>query len=295
MDWITAIKSFLAVVDAHSFTKAAEKRHTSPAGISRQISWLEEHLNVILLTRTTRALQLTEEGKFFYQKGKQLIADLGEITQIVQKQQKVLSGPLKITLPISFGTLHPFVELIKTFSDKYPDIEINLDFSNQVRDLLADEVDIAFRAKPFDGASYTSFKILTLPVGLFASSSYLSKKGTPKSLEDLTAHNCLGHQYIGSMEWEFTNQKKVSVSGNTQSNASQPLIELAKSGQGIIRTLEIYVLEELKNNRLQPILKKEWPAAIPIYLLARSDINTPLRVKAFCEFAHQWFTKNKKL
>lgn len=285
MDWITSIKSFITVVDMNSFTKAAEKRFTSPAGISRHINWLEEHLKVPLLIRTTRSLQLTEEGKFFYQKAKLLLADLDETIQTLQKQQKILRGPLKITLPTSFGGFSPIIKLLYEFSAQYPDIEMNLDFSNQVRDLLAEGIDIAFRLAALTDSNYSSVELLSLQPGLFAAPSYLAKRGMPQSIEDLAQHNCIQHQYIGHMQWGFKQQQKVIVSGNVQSNVGQPLVELAKAGLGVIRTLESYVADEVKNNLLQPLLKEEWPEALMIYLVYRSDMNTPLRVKAFADFA----------
>lgn len=291
MDWITSMQTFICVIDANSFNKAAEKLLTSPAGVSRQVSWLETKLNVTLLSRTTRALHLTEEGRFFYQKSKQLLANLDEITQSLQKNQKTLSGPIKITLPISFGELAPIIQLINEFSTAYSNIEINLDFSNRVQDLINEEIDIAFRSKPYEGNNYFSVKILTLQLGVFAAPSYLAKKGVPKNINELTNHNCLSHHHIGNLEWEFKNQKKISVKGNIQSNAGQPLIELAKLGHGVIRTFEIYIHNELKKNILQPILKKSWPDAVDIYLLVRSDLNTPLRVKTFADFAYQKLNK----
>ena len=291
MDWITAMQTFISVVDANSFNKAAEKLLTSPAGVSRQVSWLETQLNVTLLFRTTRVLHLTEEGKLFYQKSKQFIANLNEITQSFEKNQKTLSGPLKITLPISFGGLELIIQLINEFSKTYPDIEINLYFSNRVQDLIQEEIDIAFRSKPYEGNNYFSVKILTLQLGIFAAPSYLTKKGVPKSIHELTNHNCLSHHHIGNLEWEFKDQEKISITGNIQSNAGQPLIELAKLGHGIIRTFKIYIQQELKTNILQPILKKSWPDAVDIYLLVRSDLNTPLRVKTFADFAYQKLNK----
>lgn len=293
MDWINAIKSFIAVIDAHSFTKAAENRFTSPAGISRQIRWLEQQLNVTLITRSTRTLQLTAEGKFFYQKAEQLLADLTEITQSLQNQNRLLSGPLKITLPISFGTIDTINQLIFSFSQQHPKIEMQLDFSNRTYDLITEEIDIAFRATPFTGNHYSSVKILDMQIGLFAAPAYLAAKGNPKTLEELASHNCLGHQYIGRMEWEMKNNKKIWVAGNVKANASHPLIELAKLGQGIIRTLENYVKKEVEDNKLQPILKKEWPAPIGIYMVIRADATIPLRVKAFRDFANKWFGKEE--
>lgn len=291
MDWVTNSKSFIDVVDSNSFTKAAEKRFTSPAGISRRITWLEDHLGVTLLARTTRTLQLTEEGRFFYEKSKQLLASLEEITQQLQTRRQVLKGSIKITLPISFGGFAEIVNLFKAFLAHHPDIELNLDFSNQNHDLLAEEIDLAFRAGLYVHKAYVSRKITSLQMGIFATVEYLAKKGTPQAVAELVEHNCLQHQYIAYSEWEFKNQQKVAVTGNIRANASQPLIELGKAGLGIIRTLTLYVEDDLKNNTLQPVLTDHWPDPLDIYLIYRTGVTIPTRITAFAEFALEWFHK----
>ncbi len=291
MDWISNIKSFIDVVDTHSFTKAAEKRFTSPAGISRRIAWLEDRLGVSLLARTTRTLRLTTEGSFFYERSKQLLANLEEITQEVHNRGNVLKGPLKITLPVSFGEFTELMQLFKSFIDEHPAIELNLDFSNSPRDLLAEEIDIAFRSAPSGEPQYQSQKILALQMGIFAAPAYLAQKGEPQSILDIPLHNCLLHKHMGYFEWEFSEGRKIAVSGNIQANASQPLIELAKAGSGIVRTLMIYVLDAIRNNTLQAILENDWPKPVDIYLVYRSGAATAARIHAFAEFASAWFDK----
>jgi len=282
MNWINNIKGFIAVVDHQSFSKAAEKRYTSAAGLSRRVSWLEEQLGVVLIQRTTRTLQLTEEGKQFYERGKKLLAELEELTTQLQTQQKILKGPIKVTMPNAFSEMPLVTHIIKDFIIQHPTLELILDLSNQTYDLTTAEIDIAFRMNAYSGVGYESKKLSKLTIGIFASPDYLKQHGTPKTIRELTQHNCLLHYNIGYNEWEFKNGKKQPVNGNVKSNTSRLLIEYAKSGLGIIRTLENYITEEITAGDLKPILKHEWLKPLDLYIIYKT--NAPLRVKTLVDF-----------
>lgn len=284
MDWLSNIKSFIDVIDHQSFTKAAEKRYASPAAISRRISWLEDRLGVKLIERTTRTLQLTEEGKYFYEKGKQLIANLNDITTQLQTQKQIVKGPLKITMPYSFSESKLVKTIISEFIATHTQVDLILDLSNKLTDLINEEIDIAFRASPDTTTGYTSEKISLLNLGIYASPEYLEKHGIPKKISELSNHNCLLHYHMGFIEWEFKNHQKQIVNGNIKSNATKVLIEYAKNGLGIVRTLDNYVNDEIKNKILIPILQNFWPEPLPLYLIYRTQPTTPLRVKAFVEY-----------
>lgn len=283
MDWLTNIKSFIDVANYQSFTKAAEKRYSSPAVLSRRIAWLEEELGVSLMQRTTRSLQLTEEGKQFYIKGKQWLAHLGEITLQLQNQQQVVQGPLHITMPYAFGETKLTSELIAKFAAEQPNIELILNFTNQNLDLIENSIDIAFRASPFEGKDYSSLKLTTIKLGVYASSNYLRNHPPIKTLNDITSHNCLLHHQIGYTEWEFKAGKKILVSGNLKSNASRALIEFAKQDLGLVRTLDCYVKKDVKAKTLQPILESQWHE-IHLYLISKDKPTAALRVQAFVDF-----------
>lgn len=287
MDWLSNIKSFIDVIDHQSFTKAAEKRYASPAAISRRISWLEDHLGVKLIERTTRTLQLTEEGKYFYEKGKQLIANLNDITTQLQTQKQIIKGPLKITMPYSFNETQLVKTIISDFIATHTQIDLILDLSNKLSDLINEEIDVAFRTHSYTSPGYASEKIALLNIGVYASPDYLKKHGIPKKISDLANHNCLLHYHMGFIDWEFKNHQKQIVNGNIKSNATKVLIEYAKKGLGVVRTLDNYVNVEIKNKTLIPILQNYWPDPLSLYLVYRMQPTTPLRVKTFVDYIQQ--------
>lgn len=284
MDWLSNIKSFIDVIDHQSFSKAAEKRYASPAAISRRITWLEDRLGVKLIQRTTRTLQLTEEGKYFYEKGKQLIANLNDITTQLQTQKQVVKGPLKITMPYSFSETKLVNKIISDFITSYAQIDLTLDLSNKIVDLINEEIDVAFRTSDYAITGYVSEKITLLKLGIYASPAYLNKNGTPKKLTDLINHNCLLHYHMGYIDWEFKNHQKQIVHGNIKSNATKVLIEYAKNGLGLVRTLENYVGDELKNRTLIPVLQNLWPEPLSLYMVYRTQPTIPLRVITFIDY-----------
>lgn len=286
MDWLTNIQTFIDVVDYQSFTKAADKRFSSPAVFSRRIVWLEEQLGVTLMQRTTRSLQLTEEGRQLYTKGKQWLTHLDEITQQLQNQQQVLKGPLYVTMPYSFADTKIVSTLIAEFASQHPQIELTLNFTNETLDLIKEDVDVALRAVPYQGVGYTSYKIASIGLGVYGSPTYFKKHGIPKNLRELSQHNCLLHTTIGHAEWEFLHGEKVLVSGNLKMNATRALIQFAIQGQGLIYTLDCYVTPYIANKQLQPILQKKWQM-LNLYLVYKNKPNIPQRVHTFVEYMQQ--------
>ncbi|CAN5430191.1 LysR family transcriptional regulator [soil metagenome] len=289
MDWLTNIKSFIDVADYQSFTQAATERHSSPAVLSRRVAWLEDRLGVTLMQRTTRSLQLTEEGHQFYAKGKQWLAYLNEITLLLQNQQQVLKGPIHITMPYSFGETKLVSELMAKFAVENPHIEFNLNFSNVTYDLIKHDIDIAFRALPYHGAGYTSIIIATVQLGIYGSPVYFSTHGVPKKIPDLTEHNCMLHQEIGYAEWEFQGGKKIYVSGNIKTNSTRALINFCRQGVGLIRMLDCYVNSDVAVNTLQPVLEKRWQT-MNLYLVYKDRPTIPHRVQIFIDYIKTQFS-----
>ncbi|MDR3490424.1 MAG: LysR substrate-binding domain-containing protein [Gammaproteobacteria bacterium] len=290
MDWITNIKSFIDVVDTNSFSKAADKRYSSAATISRRITWLEDQVGVQLLARTTRSLKLTEEGKFFYEKCKIILDNLNVISQGL-RQEQALAGTIKITMPISFEKNSFLLDVFQAFLEIYPQVKLDLNFSNDRCDLLANDFDIAFRAAKDKVAGYHSEELMKLNLGIYASPAYLLKNGIPKTLKNLEHHNCLVNQHLGHVEWEFKNGVRKKIAGNVKSNSTPSLVNLAIKGLGIVRTLEHFAVDALERNQLQPVLDSMWPAPLTIYLVYRSDSAAPKRVQKFVEFIKNKFSQ----
>ena len=144
MDKFEDIQAFVAVVEAGSFTAAAERLNTAKSAVSRRVSALEERLGVQLLRRTTRVLNLTDTGKSFYEHGTRILSDLEEAEAAVQQAHGELRGTLRIALPLSFGVRH-MCGPIAAFSRQHPKVKFDLDLNDRRVDLIEENVDMALR------------------------------------------------------------------------------------------------------------------------------------------------------
>jgi DNA-binding transcriptional LysR family regulator len=144
MDKFEDLQAFVAVVEAGSFTAAAERLDTAKSAISRRISALEERLGVQLLQRTTRTLNLTETGRSFYERSARILSDLDEAESAVQQQHGDLRGTLRIALPLSFGVRH-MCKPIAAFARMHQGLRFDLDLNDRRIDLIEEGIDLAVR------------------------------------------------------------------------------------------------------------------------------------------------------
>lgn len=144
MDRFEDMQAFVAVVEAGSFTAAADRLDSAKSAISRRVSALEERLGVQLLSRTTRRINLTATGRSYYERSARILADLNEAESAVAQEHGELRGTLRIALPLSFGIRH-MCEPIAEFSRRHPRVEFDLDLNDRRIDLVEDGVDLAVR------------------------------------------------------------------------------------------------------------------------------------------------------
>ncbi|MGB5166563.1 MAG: LysR family transcriptional regulator, partial [Woeseiaceae bacterium] len=144
MDKFEDIQAFVAVVEAGTFTAAADRLDTAKSAVSRRVSALEERLGVQLLRRTTRVLNLTETGRAFYEHAKRILSDLEEAEAAVQQEHGELRGTLRVALPLSFGVRH-MCGPIATFGKLHPQVQFDLDLNDRRVDLIEENMDVALR------------------------------------------------------------------------------------------------------------------------------------------------------
>ena len=144
MDKFEDLQAFVAVVEAGTFTAAADRLNIAKSAVSRRVSALEERLGVQLLRRTTRVLNLTETGQSFYEHSARILADLDEAEAAVQQEHGELSGTLRVALPLSFGVRH-MCKPIAAFTPRHPRLKFVLDLNDRRIDLFEEGVDVAVR------------------------------------------------------------------------------------------------------------------------------------------------------
>jgi len=254
MEW-QGISEFVAVAENNSFTKAAKKLAISTAQVSRQVTELEQRLNIKLLYRTTRKVSLTFEGEVFFQHCKQILNNLQEAERAIASLQSKPQGKIKLTAPATYGE-KIILPIMNNFLISHKEISIDVNLTNHQLDLVNEGYDLAIRLGKLKDSSLMASKITQRKIYLCAAPNYLQAFGTPHSLSELTHHNCL----LGTRDfWRFiegTKEVNMRVSGTLRCNNGQALLDAALKGIGIVQLPDYYVETAIKAGKLVTLLNQ---------------------------------------
>lgn len=287
MDKFNAISVFCKVIETQSFTQAAAKQNMSVAMVSKLISQLEEQLNTRLLQRTTRKISPTEAGLLYYQHCHPILTELEEAEANISNLATTLQGSLKISVPRDFGLKFIAPNLSK-FITAHPNLHIDIEFDDRMVDLVAEGIDLALRIGHLNDSSLVAKKIATSSTHFVASPEYLKKRGIPHKPTDLTEHDCLLYKTRDNqIYWEFEQHNKihrVKMQSKLICNNGLTLVELAKSGLGIINSPKFFIENELKSGQLVEILSDYKQQELNLYLVYPHRRHLTAKVKAFIDF-----------
>jgi len=287
MDRLACIKSFVRTVETGSFSAVAREMQTTQPTISKQIAALEKYLDVQLLTRSTRKLQLTEAGTQFYTHCQEILDTVAAAEASVGKRQEP-SGNLGISCPVSFGRLM-IVPRLKTFLSRYPQIKVDLMMSDHFVNLVEEGVDVAIRIGTNQDTSLIAERIGTTRLVTIAAVSYLEQVGEPQSPQELIDHNCIVFTRLSTPnEWHF--QKSlgssivVKVKGNLRVDNSVAVRQAVLSGFGIA-VAPIWLFGNAINTaKLKVLFPTYQPNPMPIYAVYRRGRFQPAKVSCFIEY-----------
>src|SRR5690606_9588655 len=251
MERYSDIAVFVSVVEAGSFTAAAEALELSKAAVSKYVGRLEKRLGARLLNRTTRRLTLTEAGQALYERASGAIADLAAAESAVAELADAPRGRLRVTAPAHFGEAF-LAPLFAAFRKRYPDIQLDVDLDNRIVDLVEDGFDVGLRITRLDSGSMVARKLADIRMVTVASPEYLERHGTPREPMDLREHECLLYNLDRVPgEWRYRRGLdrliSVRVSGGFRCNSDGALKRAALDGIGILRFPELFVQEELRD------------------------------------------------
>lgn len=275
------------VLDAGSFTAAAEKHNVSNAAVSKRIKLLEERLGVKLLIRSTRRIRATEAGELFYKRGKSLLDEFRELEQNVVSTSETLTGNIRVNAPLSFG-LKKLVNPVNHFLTLYPDVTINMQLDDGFIDIQNNDYDLVIRIGKLEDSSIVAQRISSASLVCCASSDYLEKNGNPQCPKDLAMHNCMIYDQGSSFhKWRFSvegQSQVISVAGNLLSNSGDLLADSVRNGYGVGYLPDFIIDESLKTGEVQTILQAYTHDAVNIYALYPSRHFLPLKIKRLIEF-----------
>jgi len=281
---------FVAIVDAGSFSAAARAFSLSPSAVSKLVTRLERRLGVQLVVRSTRSFRLTSEGADFYETSRAIVQEIVEAEAKIARTAEAVGGLLKVSTNLPFG-MHVLSPLVVRFLDDNPGMRIDLEFSDEPVDLIAEKTDIAIRTGVLRDSSLRSRRLLDSPRLVVAAPEYVARFGAPKRPEDLRQHACLtfgARPHLNT--WQFIDPADgtsvhVDILGRLLVNNGESMRLFALAGAGIARLSEFHVARDLAEGRLIRLLEI-WDAkeTEPISAVYSAQTHVPQRIRRFLDF-----------
>ena len=285
------METFIAVVECGGLSAAARLKQVTPSSVSKLLARLEARLGVRLLNRSTRQLQLTPEGRGFYENSVRLLADLREVEGEASSARAPV-GRVRVNTSASFG-LHVLAPLVAEFLQLYPEVSLDLVHSDALVDLLGEQTDVAIRTGPLADSQLIARKLGETRGVVVGSPAYLARCGVPQVLEDLAAHHLLGFDYARAVPgWRLGvagESQLLQPNGRVQASDGEALRHLALHGAGLAQLAAFTIADDLVSGRLVPVLEAFNQAPLESFyaLYVGQGGHVPSRVRVFVDFLVQ--------
>ena len=296
MDDFTRIKTFIKVVEAGSFSAAA-RDETSVSTVARQVKSLEDELGVRLLNRTTRRLALTDTGRRFYERVSSIEQELRRAKSEVSSLEENVKGLLRVQLRVTAGTTI-VVPALPNFLARYPELELDISLSDERRDLIANNIDVAMWLGDLPNSQIVARRLSQSGRIVCGSPEYFATHGIPRKPQDLRGHNCLlfAAPSYGNL-WSFTRGggqvDAVEVGGSVKSDNGLVLLSSGLAGLGVIIVHQWMVRDLITEGRLTRILSEYQvnPRAgdADLHVVFPSSRGLSRKVRAFVDFLVETF------
>lgn len=292
MDKLVAYQAFARVVELGSFSAAARELGVAQPTISKQVAALEAALAVALLRRTTRRLVVTDAGERLYEAVRTILDEVDRAEASVRRLDQEPEGTLRIGLPVELGQLC-VVPRLPELLRRFPQLELDIRFSDRFVDLLEEGVDLLVRVGASPGPNLVARKLGVTRRALVASPAYLEAHGAPAHPHELPAHACL--VYAGGQStaaWTLLRGPEridVRVSPRVRADNGRALRELAVAGVGIAMLATWLVGPDLAEGRLCPVLPEHGPPPLDVVALYPSRRFLPYRARRFVEYLQEVF------
>ncbi|WP_236194073.1 LysR family transcriptional regulator [Pseudomonas glycinae] len=290
MDKLNAMAIFVRVVERGSFSAVARELHTTQPTISKVLRALENELGGKLIARSTRKLSLTDEGQRYYNECRNILAAVDAAEHSFQSGRETVAGTLRIGSSVSFGRLQ-IASRLAEFLQRYPQVQIDLQLSDQNLDLVSEGLDVSLRIGELNDSGMIARRIGTTHRLTVATPDYLKRHGQPQSPQDLAQHNCLQFNLLSTQNlWTYEQDGQhhnIRIHGNAQSNNSEAIREMVLGGLGISLSPVWLFSEDLKVGRVVALLQDYQTLPLPIYAVSPANRRQSARVNAFVDFMTQ--------
>jgi DNA-binding transcriptional LysR family regulator len=294
LDGLTGLVAFARAATLGSFTAAARALAVSPSAVSKSVQRLELRLGVSLLTRTTRSLQLTPEGREVHERALRLLREVEDLQQAAQFARKEPAGTLRVTtaLPIGARLLAP---ALPRFQQRFPKLQVELRLSDEFLDLTREGIDVAIRVGNLADSRLSSRRLGPHRVCAFASPVYLAAQGTPRSLDDLAKHRCVGLRFASTgqvLRWPFqVGRRQVEVAPTSWAlvDYTEAVVALLIAGAGIGMLPSYVAAAHVARRELVPVLARHAVDRHTFTALWPANRRGNPNVRAFLKFLEEVF------
>ena len=284
------LQVFVAVIQSGSISAAAEQFGQTPSAVSRTLSKLEAKLDTTLINRTTRRMDLTEEGRFFFEQAKDILARMDELEERLSLRHQTPAGRLRINAASPF-MLHAIVPYVAEFRERYPDILLELNSNDLIIDLIEHSTDVAIRIGVLADSTLHARSLGCSPLNILASPAYLERHGIPETVEALSQHVLLGFTQTETLNhWplRYAEGDRLQIQPQLAASSGETLRQLALEGQGIVCLSHFMTHEDIRQGRLHVVLADANSGyRQPINAVYYRNSQLALRIQCFLDFIQQ--------
>ena len=279
---------FVKVGERRSFVGAARELGISQSGVSNAIGRLEDRLGVRLLARTTRRVNLTEDGAAYLERCRRVLEDLDEAELVLKTARTTPIGRLRVDMPVSYGRLQ-IVPRLGAFQARYPEVELALTFTDRYIDLVEEGVDVAVRFGPLRDSTLVARRLSEARFQVVGSPAYFARAGRPRTPEDLKRHQCLvlAQRESRPRDWRFrrgTEDILIAPPSRMRLSDGAAICAAACAGYGLAQMHDYYAAGPIAAGQLEPVLERFRTGPDGIFLVYPQTRHLSPKVRAFVDF-----------
>ena len=286
IDSLLDMTVFTRVIEIGSLSAASREMNMSLAVVSKRLARLEDRLGVRLVNRTTRNLGMTDEGREFYKRSVEILADMADAEDAVRSRKNRASGLLRVTATAAFAR-RQLGRLVPQFLQRYPDVRIELEVSDAILDLVQSGCDVAIRVGALRDSSLVAKRLASNHRVVCAAPTYFAKWGRPEHPRDLRNHRCIAFGNPPKIDWQLEGGGEataVRISGPVTTNSGEVAHEWALEGTGLVLKSIWDVGPDIDAGRLERALPRCFVQAADIHAIYPHRVGVAAKVKAFVEF-----------
>ncbi len=294
---LQAMEVFVQVVDAGSFTRAAETLHLPKATVSTLVQSLEKSLSAKLLHRTTRLVTVTTDGAAFYERCARILSDVRDAEESLSRTRLSPSGRLRVDMPTGLAS-EILIPALPAFFERYPDIMMELGSTDRPVDLVEEGVDCAIRGGDLQDSNLIARRVGIINFLTAASPAYLDRYGVPKHPRELERHRCVNYFSAKSgktFDWDFRRgdeRIEVAMRGVIALNDSSTYVHAGLAGLGVVQMTDYLLLQHVADQRMVQLLPDWTSDPLPVHIVYPQNRHLSAKVRVFVEWVSDLFASH---